>query len=54
MSRFDLWDGLVRMLTDLLDRPAYNFTGSNDTIYNAFVAPLAEFDITPTEVFVVA
>ncbi|KAF2109988.1 hypothetical protein BDV96DRAFT_584928 [Lophiotrema nucula] len=32
------------------ERPSYNFTGSNDTIYNAFVAPLQEFDITPTEV----
>ncbi|KAJ4351181.1 uncharacterized protein N0V89_006520 [Didymosphaeria variabile] len=35
-------------------RPAYNFTGSHETIYNQFVAPAQEFDVTPTEVTGVA
>ena len=36
------------------DRPAYNFSGSHEAKYNQFVAPLMEFDITPTQVFGVA
>jgi hypothetical protein len=32
----------------------YNFTGSHEAIYNQFVAPLQEFDVTPTAVTVVA
>jgi hypothetical protein len=35
-------------------RPTYNFTGSHAMIYNAFVAPHQEFDVTPTAVFGVA
>jgi hypothetical protein len=37
-----------------MERPAYNFTGSHATIYNAFVQPTQEFDVTPTAVFAVA
>ncbi|KAF2732211.1 hypothetical protein EJ04DRAFT_342388 [Polyplosphaeria fusca] len=36
------------------DRPAYNFTGHNQTIYNQAVAPRQRFDVTPTEVFAIA
>jgi len=36
------------------DRPTYNFTGSHATIYNVAVAPLQEFDVTPTEVWGIA
>jgi hypothetical protein len=35
-------------------RPAYNFTGSHATIYNAFVDYAKEFDVTPTQVSAVA
>jgi len=35
-------------------RTAYNFTGSHEAIYNQFVAPLQEFDVTPTQVSAVA
>lgn len=35
-------------------RPAYNFTGSHATIYNAAVAPNQEFDVTPSAVSAVA
>ncbi|KAF2193759.1 hypothetical protein K469DRAFT_619047 [Zopfia rhizophila CBS 207.26] len=34
--------------------PYYNFTAYHETIYNAFVAPLQNFTMTPTEVFGVA
>lgn len=34
-------------------RPEYNFSGSAAAQYNAFVAPLAEFDVKPTEVWAV-
>lgn len=36
------------------DSTAYNFTGSHETIYNQFVAPLQNFTITPTKVAAVA
>ncbi|KAH7128645.1 hypothetical protein B0J11DRAFT_578828 [Dendryphion nanum] len=32
-------------------RPEYNFTGNAEAIYNAFVAPLREFDVVPTVVW---
>jgi hypothetical protein len=35
-------------------RPAYSFTGSYATVYNAAVAPTHEFYVTPTAVFGVA
>ncbi|KAF1965926.1 hypothetical protein BU23DRAFT_560626 [Bimuria novae-zelandiae CBS 107.79] len=35
-------------------RPAYNFTGSHKAIYNQFIAPEQEFDVTPTEVSTIA
>ncbi|PSN71403.1 hypothetical protein BS50DRAFT_486240 [Corynespora cassiicola Philippines] len=35
-------------------RPAYNFTGSAPAVYNAFVAPLLNFTVTPTQVTAVA
>ncbi|EUC35651.1 hypothetical protein COCCADRAFT_34891 [Bipolaris zeicola 26-R-13] len=35
-------------------RPSYNFTGSNETVYNQFVSPPLEFDITPSKVFAIA
>ena len=34
-------------------RPPYNFTGSHEAVYNAFVAPLLDFDVTPTSVVAV-
>ncbi|KAI1334421.1 hypothetical protein F5Y15DRAFT_401414 [Xylariaceae sp. FL0016] len=30
---------------------AYTFTAYNSTTYNAFVSPLLDFDVTPTEVY---
>jgi hypothetical protein len=34
-------------------RTGYNFTGSHEAIYNQFVAPEQEFDVTPTAVTIV-
>nr|URG42907.1 CEP127 [Alternaria solani] len=36
-----------------LNAPGYNYTGSHKAIYNQFVAPEQEFDVTPTTVTVI-
>ncbi|CAN9342464.1 unnamed protein product [Alternaria alternata] len=36
-----------------LNTTGYNFTGSHEAIYNQFVAPEQEFDVTPTAVTIV-
>ncbi|EMD96296.1 hypothetical protein COCC4DRAFT_46719 [Bipolaris maydis ATCC 48331] len=35
-------------------RPSYNFSGEAPAVYNQFVSPPLEFDITPSDVFAVA
>ncbi|KAF2799854.1 hypothetical protein K505DRAFT_230102 [Melanomma pulvis-pyrius CBS 109.77] len=35
------------------ERPPYNFTAKHEAVFNAFVAPLLDFDVTPTEVVAV-
>ncbi|KAF2713211.1 hypothetical protein K504DRAFT_347249, partial [Pleomassaria siparia CBS 279.74] len=37
-----------------LEQRPFNFTGSHEAVYNAFVAPLLDFDVKPTSVVVVA
>ena len=42
------------MRANTMSRPAYNFTGYADAVYNAFVSPNLDFDVQPSEVFAVA